>query len=70
MTLPFAAVVVIAIALFAGALGLAAFLWAIRTRQFSIQHLNQGATVIFDEDEPVGKPQDQIFVESDGKGKS
>ena len=61
MTLPFAAVVVIVIALFAGALGLSAFLWAIRTKQFSIEQLNKGASVIFDEDEPVGKPQDQIF---------
>lgn len=70
MTLPFAAVVVIAIALFAGALGLAAFLWAIRTRQFSIQQLNQGASVIFDDDEPLGKPQDQIFTKPDGKSKA
>ena len=70
MTLPFAAVIVIAIALFAGALGLTAFIWAIRTKQFSIQQLNKGASVIFDEDEPVGQPQDMMFDHDHGSAKN
>jgi cbb3-type cytochrome oxidase maturation protein len=31
-----------------------AFYWAVKTGQF--RHLEKGATVIFDEDEPIGKP--------------
>lgn len=61
MTIPVAALIVIGIALVAGAFALAAFIWAIRTKQFSIEHLNKGATLIFDEDEPVGRPQDMVF---------
>lgn len=61
MTLPLAALVVIAIALIAGALTLAAFIWAIRAKQFSLQQLNKGAYLVFDEDEPLGKPQDMLF---------
>lgn len=61
MTLPLAALIVIAIALFAGALALAAFVWAIRTKQFSVQQLNKGAYLVFDNEEPVGKPQDMLF---------
>lgn len=61
MTLPLAALIVIAIALFAGALALAAFVWAIRTKQFSVQQLNKGAYLVFDDEEPVGKPQDMLF---------
>ncbi|GEM_PF-935831 len=61
MTLPFAALIVITIALVAGALALAAFVWAIRTKQFSIEHLNKGAYLVFDEDEPVGETQDMLF---------
>lgn len=62
ITLPFAAIVIIVIALIAGALALAAFIWAIRTKQFSIQQLNKGAYLVFDEDEPVGVSQDMIFA--------
>ena len=39
-----------------------ALVWAIRTGQF--QDLHQGATVIFDEDEPVGKVTD-LFPSND-----
>jgi cbb3-type cytochrome oxidase maturation protein len=66
MSIPFAAYVVLAIAIAAGSLGLAAFLWAIRTKQFSIRHLNKGASVIFDDDEPIGTTQDQLFHPTDG----
>ncbi|MBI2619887.1 MAG: cbb3-type cytochrome oxidase assembly protein CcoS, partial [Ignavibacteriales bacterium] len=41
MTLPLAALIVILIAMVAGSLALAAFVWAIRTKQFSIQQLNK-----------------------------
>jgi len=61
MTLPLAALIVIIIALVAGALALSGFIWAIRTKQFSIQQLNKGAYLVFDESEPVGQPQDMIF---------
>lgn len=61
MTLPLAALIVIIIALVAGALALSAFIWAIRTKQFSIEQLNQGAYLVFDDEEPVGTPQDMIF---------
>jgi cbb3-type cytochrome oxidase maturation protein len=62
MNLPFAALIVILIALVAGALALSAFVWAIRTKQFSIRQLNEGAYSVFDDDEPVGTPQDMIFL--------
>lgn len=62
MDLPFAVIVVILIALIAGALALSAFVWAIRTKQFSIQQLNKGAYMVFDDDEPAGTPQDMIFL--------
>jgi len=56
-----AAVIIIAIAIIAGALGLAAFFWALRTGQFSVKQMNEGANVIFDSVEHVGKPTDQTF---------
>ena len=61
MTLPLAALIVIIIAVVAGAFVLSAFVWAIRTKQFSIQQLNKGAYLVFDESEPVGRAQDMIF---------
>jgi len=64
MSLPLAALIVILIALVAGALALAAFVWAIRTKQFSIKQLNEGAYLVFDDEEPVGTPQDMIFRRS------
>ena len=67
MTLPFAALIVIVIALVAGALALSAFIWAIRTKQFSIHQLNKGAYLVFDESEPSGQAQDMIFPPSGGK---
>ena len=39
-----------------------AFIWAVRTNQFS--NLNKAAYVIFDEDEPVGVFTDEVFVDS------
>lgn len=67
MTLPLAALIVIVIALIAGAFALSAFIWAIRTKQFSIQQLNKGAYQVFDESEPVGQAQDMIFLPSTKK---
>lgn len=64
MTLPLAALIVLIIAIIAGALALAAFVWAVRTKQFSVRQLNKGAFLIFDEDEPVGRPQDMVFHSS------
>ena len=55
------AVVIVAVALIAGALALAAFFWALRTGQFSVKHMNEGALTIFDRDEPVGTPTDQTL---------
>jgi cbb3-type cytochrome oxidase maturation protein len=56
-----AAVIIITIAILAGALGLAAFFWAVRTGQFSVKQMNEGAYVIFDSVEHVGKPTDQTL---------
>ncbi|MEW6512047.1 MAG: hypothetical protein AB1428_13940 [Bacteroidota bacterium] len=62
MTLLPAAVVIVVIAIVGASFALAAFFWAVRTRQFSIRQLNEGATVIFDSVEPVGTPTDQTFM--------
>jgi cbb3-type cytochrome oxidase maturation protein len=67
MTLPLAALIVIIIALVAGAVALSAFIWAIRTKQFSIHQLNKGAYLVFDESEPTGQAQDMIFHPSGEK---
>jgi cbb3-type cytochrome oxidase maturation protein len=66
MHIPLAALLVVVVALFAAALALAAFLWAVRTKQFSIHDLNKGAYTIFDDDEPVGLPQDMVFKKNNG----
>ncbi len=55
------AVVIVAVAIIAGALALAAFFWAIRTGQFSVKHMKEGALTIFDSNEPVGMPTDQTL---------
>jgi nitrogen fixation-related uncharacterized protein len=39
---------------------MAAFIWAVRKRQF--RDLNAAAYVIFDDDEPVGLTTDDIFI--------
>jgi len=70
MSLPFAAYVVIVIVIAAGSLGLAAFLWAIRHKQFSIEHLNKGASIIFDDEEPIGKAQHQLFKAVNGNAEA
>lgn len=67
MTLPLAALIVIIIAVVVGAFALSAFVWAIRTKQFSIQQLNKGAHLVFDESEPMGQAQDMIFHSSEKK---
>jgi cbb3-type cytochrome oxidase maturation protein len=53
------------VAIIGASAALAAFLWALRTRQFSLKHLNEGAMVIFDNAEAVGEPTDQIFKKPD-----
>jgi cbb3-type cytochrome oxidase maturation protein len=64
MSLPVAIATIISVVVIAGALALAAFVWAVQTRQFSIRQLNEGAKIIFDNEEPVGTPQDLIFKKS------
>ena len=64
MNLPVAIVIIIFFVVVAGALTLAGFVWAVRSKQFSIKQLNEGAKLIFDDDEPIGTPQDQIFKKS------
>jgi cbb3-type cytochrome oxidase maturation protein len=64
VSLPVAVTTIICIIVVAGALALAAFVWAVRTKQFSIKQLNEGAKIIFDDEEPVGTPQDLIFKKS------
>ena len=74
MTLLPAAIVIAAIAVTGGALALSAFFWAIRNKQFSIKHINEGAFVIFDSVEHVGKPTESTFRKdtpgTDGQGHS
>ena len=65
MIIPSAVLIFILIVITAGALALAAFIWAIRTKQFSYQHTNDGARVVFDDDEPEGFPQGMIFKKKD-----
>ena len=59
--MPIAVLIIIAFVVVAGALTLAAFVWAVQTKQFSIRQLNEGALLIFDDEEPIGTPQDQTF---------
>lgn len=61
MNLPLAALLIVLVAVIAASVALAAFYWAVRRKQFSIRDLNEGGYVIFDYDEPVGKPQDLMF---------
>ena len=61
MVIPFAAIIVLVIVVVAGALALAAFVWAVQTKQFSVKQLNEGAKLIFDDEEPIGTPTDMIF---------
>ena len=65
MTIPSAVLIFILIIITAGAFALAAFIWAIRTKQFSYQHSQDGARVVFDDDEPEGFSQDMIFKKKD-----
>jgi nitrogen fixation-related uncharacterized protein len=64
VSLPIAIVIIVSFLVVGGALTLAGFVWAVQTKQFSIKQLNEGAMLIFDEDEPVGRPQDLIFKNS------
>jgi nitrogen fixation-related uncharacterized protein len=64
MSLPFAIVIIVSFLVVGGALTLAGFVWAVQTKQFSIKQLNEGAKLIFDDDEPIGTPQDLIFKDS------
>jgi nitrogen fixation-related uncharacterized protein len=61
MSLPIAIIIIISFVIIAGALTLAGFVWAVRTKQFSIKQMNEGAKLIFDDEEPIGTPQDMIF---------
>jgi len=64
MSLPIAIVIIVSFLVVGGALTLAGFVWAVQTKQFSIKQLNEGAKLIFDDDEPIGTPQDMVFKKS------
>ncbi len=64
MNLPLAALLIVLVAVIAASVALAAFYWAVRRNQFSIRDLNEGGYTIFDNDEPVGEPQDLMFDDS------
>jgi nitrogen fixation-related uncharacterized protein len=64
MSLPIAIVIIVSFLVVGGALTLAGFVWAVKKKQFSIKQLNEGAKLIFDDDEPIGTPQDMIFKKS------
>ena len=61
MSLPVAVIIIISFVVVAGALTLAGFVWAVQSKQFSIKQLNEGAKQIFDDEEPIGMPQDMLF---------
>jgi len=61
VSLPLAIIFIVSFVVIAGALTLAAFVWAVHTKQFSLKQLNEGAKTIFNDDEPIGTPQDMIF---------
>ncbi len=61
MSLAPAGLVILVIAIAGASLALAAFLWAVRRKQFTESHLHQGAEVIFDSVEKVGTPTDLVF---------
>jgi cbb3-type cytochrome oxidase maturation protein len=61
MTLLPAAIAIVLVAIVGASFALAAFFWALRTRQFSIKQMNEGASVIFDRAEDLGTPTDQLF---------
>jgi len=64
MSLPIAIVIIVSFLVVGGALTLAGFVWAVHTKQFSVRQLNEGAKLIFDDDEPIGTPQDLLFKKS------
>jgi cbb3-type cytochrome oxidase maturation protein len=59
MNVPPAVLLLLAVAASGAALALAAFVWAVRNGQ--LDHSDAGALVIFDQEEPVGMPTDQLF---------
>lgn len=61
MSLPVAVIIIISFVVIAGALTLAGFVWAVQSKQFSIKQLNEGAKQIFDDEEPIGTPQDMLL---------
>lgn len=50
-----------------GSITLAAFYWAASTGQF--RNMENNSRVIFDEDEPVGKPTDVVFERKKDKAR-
>ena len=59
MNVPPAVILLHSVALCGAALALAAFVWAVRNGQ--LDQSNAGGLVIFDQEEPVGMPTDQLF---------
>jgi len=59
MNVPPAVLLLLAVAASGAALALAAFVWAVRNGQ--LDQSNAGGLVIFDQEEPVGMPTDQLF---------
>lgn len=62
MTIPFAAFLLFLILLVGATVAMAAFIWAVRNKQF--KDLNAAAYVIFDDEEPIGMITDDTFHES------
>ncbi len=69
MSLPFAVIILVAIAVLGAALALAAFVWAVQKKQFSISNLNAGAYAVFDPEDRIGEPIDLLFAKT-GKDRS
>lgn len=65
ISLPVAAIILVAIAVLGAALALAAFVWAVQKKQFSISSLNAGAYAVFDPEDRIGEPIDLLFAKTD-----
>lgn len=65
MNLPISGTVIIMVIFFGGIIAVSAFLWAVRNKQF--RDLNEGAYVIFDDEEPTSCMTDTTFAPPENK---
>jgi len=66
MIIPLAAYILLLILFVGATAAMAAFVWAVKNKQF--KELSAAAFVIFDEDEPTGLITDDVFNRPEGNG--